>query len=56
MAQERLLFKVVEMTAAQVDLWQSKAAPIVADWAKSRANGEKALQTYRDLYAQAKTR
>ena len=48
--------KVVEMNAAQLEKWQSKAAPIVADWAKSRTNGEKALETYRELYAQAKTR
>jgi TRAP-type C4-dicarboxylate transport system substrate-binding protein len=48
--------KIVQLDGAPLERWQKAAVPIVADWAKSRANGEKALETYRDLYAQAKTR
>jgi TRAP-type C4-dicarboxylate transport system substrate-binding protein len=40
---------------AQEKGWRDKVAPIAAEWAKSVPGGEKALATFRDLLAKAKT-
>ena len=45
--------KIVQLSAAETEKWRAKVDPIIADWAKSRPNGEKALETYRRLYAEA---
>jgi TRAP-type C4-dicarboxylate transport system substrate-binding protein len=47
--------KVVPLTAQQRALWEKNGAgPVMEEWAKSRQGGEKVLETYRALYAQAK--
>lgn len=48
--------KIVEISPPQLERWQAKATPVINEWAKGRANGEQALQKYRDLYAQVKAR
>jgi TRAP-type transport system periplasmic protein len=48
--------KIVALSGADADKWRAKVEPIIADWAKSRTNGEKALETYRQLYSQAGAR
>jgi TRAP-type transport system periplasmic protein len=46
--------KVEQPTAEQMKLWESKASPVIDEWVKGRKNGERALATYRELYAKAK--
>jgi TRAP-type C4-dicarboxylate transport system substrate-binding protein len=43
---------IVQLSPEQTAKWSAKAAPLLDEWAKSRANGEKALKTYRELYRQ----
>jgi TRAP-type C4-dicarboxylate transport system substrate-binding protein len=43
------------LPAAQERMWREKVAPIAAEWAKSVPGGEKALATFRDLLAKAKS-
>jgi TRAP-type C4-dicarboxylate transport system substrate-binding protein len=46
---------IVGLTAAQSAAWQAKASPLISDWAKNRPGGDKTLEAYRALFAQAKT-
>src|SRR5262249_36845041 len=48
--------KIVALSGADADKWRAKVEPIIADWAQSPANGEKALETSRQLYSQAGAR
>jgi TRAP-type C4-dicarboxylate transport system substrate-binding protein len=48
--------KVVQMDDAQVGSWQTKAQPVIADWVAGRAGRDKALEAYRSLYAEEKSR
>jgi len=44
----------VGLSAAQSKAWAAKVRPIAEEWAKSTPGGEKALATYRELFAKAK--
>jgi TRAP-type C4-dicarboxylate transport system substrate-binding protein len=47
---------IVQLTPQQYDTWNKQVVvPVVDAWAKERAGGEKAVETYRTLIAQAKT-
>lgn len=47
--------KVVRLTAEQSAAWEKKFAPVLAEWAKERADGDKVLTTYRaEIAAQKK--
>jgi TRAP-type C4-dicarboxylate transport system substrate-binding protein len=48
--------KINELSAAQNDKWQAAAAPIISEWAKGRHDGEKVLDAYKKLYADAMKR
>lgn len=43
--------KVVKLGAEQLANWRAKAAPVLAEWTKSRANGGKALEAFKEFYA-----
>ena len=45
---------VVQLTPGQTEKWRSKAAPLLDEWATSRANGGKTLETYRSLFGQTR--
>jgi TRAP-type C4-dicarboxylate transport system substrate-binding protein len=46
---------IVELSTAQFAAWEKNgAAPVLAEWAKGRPGGEKAISTYRALLTQAK--
>jgi TRAP-type transport system periplasmic protein len=47
--------KIVGLTPAQVQVWESKTEAIRANWAKERPGGDQALETYRSLYTQVKS-
>jgi TRAP-type C4-dicarboxylate transport system substrate-binding protein len=42
----------VVKASAELDDWRKKTQPIIDDWAKSRAGGDKVLATYRKIVAQ----
>lgn len=44
---------VIALPPADLDLWRQRTAPVVADWPKNKPNGEKVLETFRALYAEA---
>jgi len=44
------------LSPAQEKSWREKVLPIAEGWAKSTPGGEKALATFRDLFAKAKMR
>jgi TRAP-type C4-dicarboxylate transport system substrate-binding protein len=44
----------VELSAAQEEAWRAKVRPIADEWAKATPGGEKALATWRELFAKAK--
>jgi TRAP-type C4-dicarboxylate transport system substrate-binding protein len=46
--------KIVALTPAQLATWQQKLGPIAADWAKERPGADKAIETFRDIYAKVK--
>jgi TRAP-type C4-dicarboxylate transport system substrate-binding protein len=45
--------KIVQLTPEQTAKWRAKAEPVLAEWTKSRTNGDQALAKYRELYQQA---
>jgi TRAP-type C4-dicarboxylate transport system substrate-binding protein len=45
---------LVALSPAQMKAWAVKVRPIAEEWAKSTPGGEKALATYRELFAKAK--
>lgn len=47
--------KVVQLSAAQTAAWEAKFAPVLAEWVKARAGGDKVLASYRALIAQLKS-
>jgi TRAP-type C4-dicarboxylate transport system substrate-binding protein len=44
----------VALSPAQEKIWREKTASIAVQWAKTTPGGEKALATYRELFAKAK--
>jgi TRAP-type C4-dicarboxylate transport system substrate-binding protein len=46
--------KVVQLTPELRASWEKKTAAAVQEWAQERPNGEKAIETYRKLYADVK--
>jgi TRAP-type C4-dicarboxylate transport system substrate-binding protein len=46
--------KIVQLDAAQQKVWEEKVALIRNEWAKERAGGDKAIEAFQSLYAQAK--
>lgn len=46
--------KIVQLDAAQQKVWEEKVAVIRNEWAKERAGGDKAIEAFQSLYAQAK--
>jgi TRAP-type C4-dicarboxylate transport system substrate-binding protein len=46
--------KLVQLTAQQRAAWEGKASPILEDWAKERAGGDKVIAAFRTIYAEAK--
>lgn len=47
--------KIVVLTPAQLATWEQKLSPIAVDWAKERPGADKAIETFRDIYAKVKT-
>lgn len=45
---------VAALTPEQARQWQQKIAPVIEEWAKSRAGGEKVLEMYRALLVKVK--
>lgn len=46
--------KLVQLTAEQRAAWEKKASPILEDWAKERAGGDKVIEAFRTIYAEVK--
>jgi TRAP-type C4-dicarboxylate transport system substrate-binding protein len=46
---------IVALGAEQLKLWESKIAPIRADWARERAGGDRVIEAFQSLYQQAKS-
>jgi TRAP-type transport system periplasmic protein len=46
--------KIVALTPAQLTIWEQKLTPIQADWAKDRPSADKAIETFREIYAKVK--
>ena len=46
--------KLVELTAEQTKTWEARTEPVRTAWAKERAGGDKAIETYRSIYSQLK--
>ena len=46
--------KIVTPPQAQLAVWQEKLNPIRTEWAKERAGADKAIETFRDIYARVK--
>ena len=44
---------IVQLSPEQTAKWRARAAPLLEEWAKSRANGEQTLKTYQEFYRQA---
>jgi TRAP-type transport system periplasmic protein len=47
---------LVPLTPGQDAEWRQKVAPVIEDWAQSRPNGQKILETYRATLAEVKRR
>jgi TRAP-type C4-dicarboxylate transport system substrate-binding protein len=47
---------LVPLTSEQDAEWRQKVAPVIEDWAQSRPNGQKILETYRSILVDAKKR
>ena len=45
---------IFELTAEQTKTWEAKTEPVRTAWAKERAGGDKAIETYRSIYSQLK--
>lgn len=48
--------KIVQMNQTQVEAWQAKAQPVLAEWVNGQAGRDKALEAYRNFYAEEKSR
>jgi TRAP-type C4-dicarboxylate transport system substrate-binding protein len=46
--------KIVVLTPAQLAVWEQKLSPISGDWAKDRPGADKAIETFREIYAKVK--
>jgi TRAP-type C4-dicarboxylate transport system substrate-binding protein len=46
--------KIVTLSGAQLTAWDQKLTPITAEWAKERPGADKAVETFRDIYAKVK--
>jgi TRAP-type C4-dicarboxylate transport system substrate-binding protein len=46
--------KIVALSPEQLSTWEQKLSPIRTDWAKERTGADKAIETFRDIFAQVK--
>jgi TRAP-type C4-dicarboxylate transport system substrate-binding protein len=46
--------KIAALTPAQLAVWRDKLTPITSEWAKERPGADKAVETFRDIYAKVK--
>lgn len=44
--------KIARLDPQQTKIWEGKVAPIIADWAKERAGGDKVVETFKSIYAE----
>jgi TRAP-type C4-dicarboxylate transport system substrate-binding protein len=46
--------RLVQLTPQQRAAWEAKASPILEDWTKERAGGDKVVAAFRTIYAEVK--
>jgi TRAP-type C4-dicarboxylate transport system substrate-binding protein len=46
--------KIVALSPGQLSTWEGKLGPVRTEWAKDRAGADKAIETFRDIFAQVK--